>query len=1182
MTILKLTNALVGCLLISTLPNFAQEQEFPASAGRVTFLISLTPTDSVYQLPHRFILAGSEHLLLDSVHSLSSPDDYRIDYSTGTISFSRVRLEAILSDSLPHGVVVKYRALPLTLRPEYSLHEQRPLSETTAAAGRAPLTSRPFSVDDLFSSKLQRSGTLVRGFTVGSNRDLSLTSGFRMQLSGDLAEDLRIVAALTDENIPIQPEGTTQSLREVDNVFVELQGPSYGATLGDFQHEVTGDRGGEFGRLSRKLQGATGTITFGAQRDASVGLTAGTQRGKFHTNQFRGREGSQGPFQLTGRNGERRILIIAGSERVFLNGQQMVRGEVNDYIIDYASGEVTFTSRRLITSASRLVVDFEYSDREFARNFIGGSGSGSLFDGLLSFNVSAMQEADDPDAPIEASLDDVARARLQESGSDRLRASLPGVRFVGVDTSTGIGLGQYAARDTVIGSNLRRVYLYAPGDSSALYNVTFSPVEDMPDDSAGYIRLGIGQFQFAGVGRGNYLPVVFLPMPQRHRLGTVRARANISQELTISTEYAMSEFDRNRLSTQDDADRTGAAYKASLKYSPRSIRVSGVNLGDLDLNLSDRRVQQKFAALDRFNEVEFDRKWNIETLPTVDERIREADMTYRPLPSLALSGGAGFLRHGNHLASDRVTAGIEYRDTVQRTLRYEVEDITMTSNALNERSDWTRQRANGEVLVLGIKPGIRIEAEDRSLATLDSDSMRQGGFRFLEVAPRLGSIQLMPVVASVEVQVRQEDSVSVGSYERAMHSLTQVYQADLHGIRDLSSSISLSVRKTEFTERFKARGNIDSDVVLVRSQSRYAPWQRAVEASVFYEFSNQRSARLERVFVRVPRGTGNYRYLGDLNNNSVADDNEFELTRFDGDYILVFAPSEQLVPVLDLKTSVRLRLEPARYFRQPANDVERVLAALSSETFLRMEEKSREEDAQRIYFLHTQRFLNDRATIAGAQSFTQDLYVFEHRADASLRLRYQQRKNLAQLVTATERSHALDRAVRLRTQLIPEVGNLTEYRNFIDRVWASARTPRERDLAGQSINTDFSYRPEPEWEAGFRVEFGRTIDRFRAPHAVADLNEQEFRASYSVLGIGQLRAEVRREEVVLSGGRHDPANPFPFEFTNGRVIGRSFLWQIAADYRVRQNIQLTFRYNGRREGPRPVVHLGHVEARAFF
>jgi len=115
-----------------------------------------------------------------------------------------------------------------------------------------------------------------------------------MQLSGKLSSDLDIIAALTDENVPIQPEGTTQTLQELDKVFIELKNPRYGATLGDFVYEIGERHGGEFGRLSRKVQGVSGSASVkdavGEGSLVSVTLAGATARGKFTTNQLQGTE----------------------------------------------------------------------------------------------------------------------------------------------------------------------------------------------------------------------------------------------------------------------------------------------------------------------------------------------------------------------------------------------------------------------------------------------------------------------------------------------------------------------------------------------------------------------------------------------------------------------------------------------------------------------------------------------------------------------------------------------------------------------------------------------------------------------------------------------------------------------------------------------------------------------------
>jgi hypothetical protein len=883
----------------------------------------------------------------------------------------------------------------------------------------------------------------------------------------------------------------------------------------------------------------------------------------------------QGPYRLTGNNGENRLIIIAGSERVYLNGELMTRGEVNDYVIDYASGEITFSSKRLITAASRITVDFEYSDQQFVRNLVAGSVSSKAFGKNLNLNVSFAQEADDPDSPIDFSLNDTTRAVLRQSGGDRMKASVSGI--VKVDS----GAGQYVLRDTLIAGRHYSILKYLPGDSLAIYLLSFSPVDRVPADSAGYVRVAAGQFRFAGIGQGNYLPLRFLPMPQLHQVIDINGEASISSDFSLSGEYAMSRFNQNRFSNQEGSSLKGGAFTFAAHYNPKQLLVGKTNIGELDVRLSERFVNRRFLALDRANEVEFNRKWNLTEVATADEEIQELSFAYRPTRSISGAVTYGALNRPGEVHSTRIQLVLGLVDSSLPRTQYQIENINTSNTLLQDESHWIRQRGTAEYEIAHWRPGFRIEAEERIGTPAGRDSMSQGSFRYLEIAPRLTTAEFAKMTLSTELQLRTEDSADVGTLSRASRSVTQLYTWQLNDYQLISSSLSLSIRSVEFTEDFKRRGNLNSDAVLVRSQTRFTPFQRAIETDLYYEFSNQRSARLERIFIRVTPGSGNYRYLGDKNGNGVVDENDFELTRFDGDYIVVYLPSDQLYPVADIKASIRLRLQPARLIPISSAWFNKVLRAVSTETYLRVDEKSKETDTKQIYLLNFSRFLNNQTTITGSQQITQDVFLFENNSDLSFRFRYSEQYGLTQFVSAVEKNYMQERSVRVRSQLVQEIGNQTDFINKTDQVTASSTTMRERDLVSNALLSDFSYRPTMNWEVGFNLGVTEIVNRFGGTNATANINEEGIRIVQSFPGIGQLRAEVKREEVILVNVK-DPTLSLPYEFTAGKMTGQSYLWQLIFDYRINSNLQLSIDYNGRSEGGRTPIHFARMEAKAFF
>jgi hypothetical protein len=170
----------------------------------------------------------------------------------------------------------------------------------------------------------------------------------------------------------------------------------------------------------------------------------------------------------------------------------------------------------------------------------------------------------------------------------------------------------------------------------------------------------------------------------------------------------------------------------------------------------------------------------------------------------------------------------------------------------------------------------------------------------------------------------------------------------------------------------------------------------------------------------------------------------------------------------------------------------------------------------------------------------------------------------------------------MQSQLIPEIGNQTDFINKTDQMTAASYSSDERNLLSNGIQSDFSYRPERNIEVGFVLSGSEITDRLHARNWIADLDGQEVRIVFSLPTAGQIKFDIQRQEAALTNVPADSLTSLPFEFTEGRVVGRTYLWTAAFDYHIAANFQLSLNYDGRKEGDHQIVHTFRAEARAFF
>ncbi|HMK19367.1 MAG TPA: hypothetical protein VK492_14290, partial [Chitinophagaceae bacterium] len=471
---------------------------------------------------------------------------------------------------------------------------------------------------------LQYNGSFGRGISFGNSQDAVVNSNFNLTLNGLLGDSIEINAAITDNNLPIQPDGTTQQLNEFDQVFLQFKKRTWNLNLGDI--DIRENRS-YFLNFYKRLQGISfETNNYISKNTASRTFLSGSiAKGKFTRNIFQGLEGNQGPYRLTGANNEFFFIVLAGTERVFIDGELLQRGEDQDYVINYNSAEITFTPQRMITKDSRIQVEFEYADRNYLNANLFVSQEFAM-NNKFKIYVGFFNNNDAKNSQINQTLDDKQKSFLANIGDSVQNAFYSSAIL---DTVFDAGKILYEKLYYNPGTGVDSFYQYSVDPLMAKYSLAFSDVGEgkgnyVPDLNGANGKVYKFIMPVAGVKQGRYEPVILLVTPKKQQLMTLGTDYKITNNTSLKTEIAVSNYDVNTFSGKDNGDDAGIAAKVQFaNTSP--MKSSGAKKTELITNLDYEFVQGKFKPLERIRNVEFTRDWGLglQTLPA-DEHIIKA------------------------------------------------------------------------------------------------------------------------------------------------------------------------------------------------------------------------------------------------------------------------------------------------------------------------------------------------------------------------------------------------------------------------------------------------------------------------------------------------------------------------------------------------------------------------------
>ena len=1146
------------------------------------------PGDTLQLKP--FLFEGSENVYVEG--QLLADTLYTLDPSTGAL--------VLVDLDQKSDVVVVYRRFPFDFDPLYQLREPitlESITDTSRLVQRFRERTREEqqeSIDPFGNSKVQRSGSITRGIVAGNNRDVTLESGLRMQLAGEIIDGVQIQAVLTDENTPIQPEGTTQRLNEFDRVFIEIAAEQGTVQLGDFDLNY---QESEFAQFSRKLQGIRAFGTFdatqgpGSQPVVAVDVAGATARGLFRTQEFEALDGVQGPYRLEGAGGEQFIIVVAGSEVVYLDGVQMTRGETNDYVIDYATGEVTFTANRLITSDRRISIEFQYTTNQFSRSLTGASVTTHLFrrqqgPARTSFGVTFLREADG----------DLFNDDFGLTSSDSLQIILAGDGLAQQSGAQAVLFDPEApyvhyTLEVVPGANGISDTIFVaidrePPDSVEVFRVQFTRVGN---GQGSYVRLGRQVngilYEYRGPGEGDYEPVRVLAKPTNHNVIDLQAAIRPIKGVELFGEWARSFNDQNRFSSLDSQDDVDYAYKGGIRLNEIPLDLGFSERGFVDVEAKRRSIGAFFESFNRIRPVEFGRKWNLgartiaasrEEDRAVGEQVDELVAHVFLNPRLYVRGEWGQLDLGELFEANR--RSIEFG--AYERAAYSLEWIQSDDTIEHEDASWFRQRARISQPLFSnrLTPGIEYEHEEREHRVAGTDSLSRISEAFTEVRPYISWVGEKAEL-SLQLESRNEQDWALGELRNAASAWTYQGQFELRPGAVFRTDGSVGYRVREFTDYFRENERReDTESLILLWNTQWRPFKRAIDLNTRYEASTERTPTLQEIYIRTGPELGQFVWVDD-NEDGIIQIDEFlpEQTPNEGTYVQTFVPSDSLSSIISVRALVRLQLDPSRWWGRDQTGIKKILRQVSSRTTFEVQEKSREQNLAQIYLLSLSRFRDPVNTLNGRLRINQDVSLFRQVPKVGVDLRYSQLRSLSELAAGEE--------IRFVNTWRTE-GRYTPSRRWgfkLKSEWENSRLSSE-SFSSRNYRIE-SIRIEPEVVSNISSSFSivagsiwaRKNDDIGDREAVVWRIPLELR--YRKVRRAQLTARSEIAIVNLSG---DASGLAAFELTDGRGPGTSYLWGLNADLTINTYLRLTFSYDGRAPADAPTLHTLRMQLSALF
>jgi len=1080
-----------------------------------------------------------------------SPDDYQLDFSKSRIVFKKEVIHS--NDSL----TIRYLKYPEFLTKDYFIIDTNVIVKSSSSINKLYALQESTNKSEFKPfDGLSTLGSLSRGVTVGNNQNAVVNSSLNLQMTGKLSDKVSIRASIQDANIPSQNAGYTQSLDEFDQIFIELFSDHWNLRAGDIDLV---NNSSYFGNFTKKIQGisAGGTINHKSGAKTKTFVAGALVRGVFSSSNFLGQEGNQGPYKLIGPNGELYILIVSGSERVYVNGLLLKRGEGEDYVIDYNAGELKFNATYPITANMRIRVEYQYTDRNYSR-FIGFGGA-NYTSKKLDIGTYIYSESDAKNQPLQQNLTNTQVDILKNAGDNSSQMIAPSA----VPDTYSENKILYKIEEV----DGEEAYIFSNNPEDDLYNVRFTLIgENLGDyvlsDASAINRIYEYIPPINGVKQGDYAPIIQLTAPSKIQVGGINGKYHPSDKTLIGFEVAGSNSDLNLFSDLDNTDNTGFAGKLSINQT--LLKVTEIRKLDAFANVDF--INENFKTIERLYTVEFNRDWNINN-PIGNQRY--------------------------------VVGGLEYSDNKFGNVRYEFQNLDYAENfagnrhvfGINLKLNKFRIVSNGSALQSKGSElsstffrshnlatysfnkswiGAKISTENNQIRTHINDSLTPTSQKFNAYEIFTGLGDSTKVFTEIGYRYRVNDSIRDSTLKRVSTSNNIYLKSKLLNKSTSQLSIFANYRilkeedQTEKNER-----SLSSRIVYNQSFLK-----NSIRLNTAIETNNGVLPQQEFTYVQVAPGEGIYTW-NDYNENGIQELEEFELAQFqdEAEYIRVLLPNQIFVKINQSKISQTLTLNPQQWLNRKG--FKKMIAHFYNQTSFLVDKKVKRDND--IFIINPFEDYLEKE-LAAVSNFRNVLFFNRGKQLFSTTYTYIATTNKNFLsIGLTEvklKSHQLNFNHKIWDYwLLNLKGTMAENRSLTENFES-----RNYTLNTYEINPKISYLLNSNTRFDLFFQY---LNKENKLNNFELLIQQKIGVSFNYANAQKIavNGEFNYINNNFTGNTYSPV---AYQMLEGLQPNINLTWRLLLQKSITKFLDINLTYNGRKSETFKAIHTGSIQLRAYF